>query len=127
LIKKSILDFVDRVTKAGGVDYVPVKERIAPGNDGTLWSERTYSFQIAFALDEVQYLEWQHKKPFKSDWQATSNGVLAGSHHALIEIAAATHSRMTTGELEPQARKWLVTTRHPQTDRLYSEWGFIRC
>lgn len=38
--KKSILDFVRRVTSAGGRDFVPVSERIATfDNDGCLWAE----------------------------------------------------------------------------------------
>jgi hypothetical protein len=38
--KAAIVDFVSRVTKEGGGDFVPVSERIAVfDNDGTLWSE----------------------------------------------------------------------------------------
>ena len=70
--KKSIVDFVARVTKAGGADYVAPEERIATfDNDGTLWSEQPFHFQLAFALDRVkamapQHPEWQGKEPFKS-------------------------------------------------------------
>jgi hypothetical protein len=36
-VKSAIVDFVGRVTKAGGPDFVPVPERIATfDNDGTL-------------------------------------------------------------------------------------------
>ena len=39
--KKSIVDFVAKVTKTGGPDFVPIPERIAVfDNDGTLWAER---------------------------------------------------------------------------------------
>ena len=39
--KKSIVDFVARVTREGGPDFVPPPERIATfDNDGTLWSEQ---------------------------------------------------------------------------------------
>ena len=45
--KKSIMDFVARVTKAGGIDYVAPEERIATfDNDGTLWAEQPYYFQL---------------------------------------------------------------------------------
>jgi hypothetical protein len=38
--RQSIFDFVRRVTKEGGADFVPVPERIAVfDNDGTLWPE----------------------------------------------------------------------------------------
>ena len=38
--KQSIIDFVTRVTKEGGPDYVKPEERVATfDNDGTLWIE----------------------------------------------------------------------------------------
>jgi hypothetical protein len=39
--KQSIVDFVARVTKEGGPDYVAPKDRVATfDNDGTLWVEQ---------------------------------------------------------------------------------------
>src|SRR5262245_53117003 len=55
--KRAVLDFVARVTRDGGSDFVPVAERIAVfDNDGTLWSEQPLYFQFAFALDRVKAL-----------------------------------------------------------------------
>ena len=43
--KKSIVDFVARVTRPGGADYVAPEERIATfDNDGTLWTEQPFYF-----------------------------------------------------------------------------------
>jgi hypothetical protein len=54
-IKKSITDFVTRVTAQGGADFVPVEQRIAVfDNDGTLWCEQPVYFQLAFAFDRVK-------------------------------------------------------------------------
>jgi hypothetical protein len=70
--KKSIVDFVTRVTTEGGADFVPPAERIATfDNDGTLWCEQPYYFQLAFALDEVKVMapkhpEWKREQPFKA-------------------------------------------------------------
>jgi hypothetical protein len=45
--KKSIVDFVERVTYEGGPDYVKPEERIATfDHDGTLWAEQPMYFQI---------------------------------------------------------------------------------
>jgi hypothetical protein len=69
--KKAITDFVGRVTRPGGTNFVPVAERIAVfDNDGTLWSEQVMSFQLLFALDRVRALapkhrEWKDNQPFK--------------------------------------------------------------
>jgi phosphoglycolate phosphatase-like HAD superfamily hydrolase len=128
--KKSILDFVARVAQAGGLDYVAPEERIATfDNDGTLWSEQPYYFQVAFAIDRMkamasQHPEWQEKDPFKSVLAGDLKGVLAGGLPALAEIVIATHSGMTIDEFEVLAREWLATTRHPKTNKLFTEMVF---
>ena len=46
--RKAIVDFVGRVTREGGPDFVPPPERIATfDNDGTLWAEKPVPFQVA--------------------------------------------------------------------------------
>jgi hypothetical protein len=53
--KQSILDFVAKVTKQGGPDFVPPAERIATfDNDGTLWCEKPLPVQLFFMLDRVK-------------------------------------------------------------------------
>ena len=70
--KKSIVAFVEKVTKPGSPDFVPVPERIAVfDNDGTLWCEQPLPVQLYFALDRVkalapQHPEWKDKEPFAS-------------------------------------------------------------
>src|SRR3990170_8513055 len=70
--KQSIIDFVTRVTKEGGPDYVEPKDRVATfDNDGTLWIEQPMYNQFVFATDQVkrqanQHPEWKGKEPFKS-------------------------------------------------------------
>lgn len=45
--KQSIIAFVEKVTKPGSADFVPVPERIATfDNDGTLWAEQPMYFQL---------------------------------------------------------------------------------
>ena len=53
--KKSITEFVDRVTTPDTPDFVPEAERIAVfDNDGTLWPEAPVPFQGAFVFDELK-------------------------------------------------------------------------
>jgi phosphoserine phosphatase len=125
--KQSIMDFVTRVTKVGGADYVVPEERIATfDNDGTLWAEQPYYFQLAFALDRIkamapQHPEWKDNEPFKSVLAGDIKGVLAGGDKALVAIVAATHSGMTTDEFSAQVRDWLATARHPRFNRPFTE------
>jgi hypothetical protein len=46
---------------------------------------------------------------------------LAGSEHALLELAMATHAGMTTEEFEKIVTDCLVTAKHPTTKRPYTE------
>ena len=52
--KQSIVSFVEKVTRPGSPDFVPVPERIAVfDNDGTLWCEQPLPVQLYFVLDRV--------------------------------------------------------------------------
>jgi phosphoglycolate phosphatase-like HAD superfamily hydrolase len=128
--KASIVDFVARVTTAGGPDYVAPEQRVATfDNDGTLWSEQPAYFQVAFAFDRLkalapQHPEWQGQEPFKSGLAGDLAGVFKGGVPALLEIVFATHSGITTEAFEALARDWLARARHPQTGRLFTEMVF---
>lgn len=128
--KAAIVDFVTRVTEVGSQDYVVSEKRIATfDNDGTLWSEQPYYFQIDFALDQIkalapQHPEWLDKEPFKSVLAGDLKSVLAGGMPALVELVIATHSGMTTEDFDAIAHEWLATKRHPKTNRLFTEMIF---
>jgi hypothetical protein len=125
--KQAIVGFVERLTTRGGRDHVPPSERIAVfDNDGTLWSEKPFYFQLAFALDRVKALapkhpEWKEKQPFKAALAGDIKSVLAGGEHALLDIVMATHAGMTTAEFEQTVSEWIRAARHPKTKRLYTE------
>jgi phosphoglycolate phosphatase-like HAD superfamily hydrolase len=125
--KKTIVAFVERVTKQGSPDFVPPAERIATfDNDGTLWAEQPIYFQLAFALDRVKVLapqhpEWKDKEPFASLLKADLKGALAGGEAAIFQIITVTHSGMTTEEFEKIVRDWIATAKHPKTGKLYTE------
>src|SRR5438094_7076953 len=124
--KKSITDFVAKVTKEGSSDFVPPEERIATfDNDGTLWCEQPMPVQLFFALDRVkalapQHPEWKTKEPFASLLKGDLKTALAGGEHALLQIVMATHARMTTAEFEQIVKDWLVTAKHPKFKQPYN-------
>jgi phosphoglycolate phosphatase-like HAD superfamily hydrolase len=125
--KRSIVAFVEKVTKDGSPDFVPVLERIAVfDNDGTLWAEQPMYFQLAFALDRVKALapehpEWNDKEPFASLLKGDLKAALAGGEHAIAEIVMATHAGMTSEEFEAIAKEWIDKAKHPKTGRLYRD------
>ncbi len=125
--KRSILEFVAKVTTEGSSDFIPPAERIAVfDNDGTLWAEQPLYFQLAFALDRVtvlapQYPEWKEREPFDSLLKGNVNGALAGGEKALLEIIMATHTGMTAEEFETIVHDWITTARHPRTGQPYTK------
>ena len=125
--KKAIVTFVEKVTKEGSPDFVPVAERIAVfDNDGTLWAEQPMYFQLLFALDRVNALapehpEWKTKEPFASLLKGDVKGALAGGERAMLEIVMATHAGMTTEDFEQIVKNWIAKAKHPTTKRLYTE------
>lgn len=125
--KQAIVSFVERVTREGGPDFVPVVERIAVfDNDGTLWSEQPIYFQFAFALDRVKALaphhpEWKTQQPFKAVLDGDMKALLASGEKGLAEIIMATHTGMTTDEFTRTVFDWLVTAKHPTKKRFYTE------
>ncbi len=124
--KAAIVEFVTRVTTEGGVDFVPVAERIATfDNDGTLWSEQPLYFQFIFMMDRVKALapkhpEWQTEEPFRSVLAGDMKGALGGGEAGLAKLAMATHAGMTTDEFSKIVTDWLAKARHPTLKRPYT-------
>jgi hypothetical protein len=125
--KKSITDFVVKVTTASSPDFVPMPERIATfDNDGTLWCEQPLYTQLFFALDRVKVLapqhpEWKTNEPFASLLKGDVKAALAGSEHGILEIVEATHAGMTTDEFNQTVKDWIAIAKNPVLKRPYTE------
>ncbi|MGC3961633.1 MAG: HAD family hydrolase [Verrucomicrobiota bacterium] len=125
--KQAIVAFVEKVTKEGSPDFVPVAERIATfDNDGTLWAEQPFYFQLRFALDRVkalapQHPEWKNKSPFNKLLSTPKEENVAVSEQELMEIVMVAHSGLTTEAFEQTVKDWIATAKHPKTGKLYTE------
>jgi phosphoglycolate phosphatase-like HAD superfamily hydrolase len=129
--KSALLDFVAKVTKEGGADYVAPAERIAAfDNDGTLWAEQPIYFQLAFAFDELkriapQHPDWSEKEPYRSVIANDLKGAMASGEKGLMEIMAVTHSGMTTEAFNKTVADWFATARHPTKKRPYDQLVYV--
>ncbi|MGM4893177.1 HAD family hydrolase [Tardiphaga sp. 839_C3_N1_4] len=125
--KKSITDFVAKVTTQGGADFVQSAERIAVfDNDGTLWCEQPVYFQAAFALDRVkamaaQHPEWKRQQPFMAFLAGDRKALAEQGEKGLLTLVAAAHSSMTTDDFAKSVADWLATAKHPRFNRPYNE------
>jgi len=128
--KQSIVTFVEKVTKPGSPDFVPIPERIATfDNDGTLWCEVPLPVQLFFVIDRVkalapQHPEWKTTEPFASLLKGDAKGVAAGGERGLVELIMATHTGMTTVEFEQIVNDWIATARNPKSGKLFTEMTF---
>jgi hypothetical protein len=128
--KKAITEFVSRVTRQGGPDFVPPDERIATfDNDGTLWVEHPMYTQLAFALDRMKAMapmhpEWKDKQPFKAVLEGDMKTLGAAGEHGMAELMMATHAGMTTEEFQKIVTDWFATARHPRWKRPYTELSY---
>jgi phosphoglycolate phosphatase-like HAD superfamily hydrolase len=125
--KAAITSFVERVTKEGSRDFIPVAERVVVfDNDGTLWAEQPLYFQLFFALDRVKAMapdhpDWKTQEPFASLLKGDVKGALAGGEHAILEIVMATHSGMSSEEFDSIVRDWIKAAKHPKSGKLYTQ------
>lgn len=125
--KVALLDFVSRVTKAGGSDYVRPSERIATfDNDGTLWCEHPLQVQVFFLIDRVKALAAKDtslatRQPFKALLEHDHKALHAPGKQALEELFAATHAGMTLEEFEAAATAWLTKATHPRFAHLFTQ------
>jgi len=125
--KRAIVAFVEKVTRDGSPDFVPVEQRSAVfDNDGTLWTEQPMYVQLAFILDRVkalaaQHPEWKSTQPFKSVIENDMKSVAASGEKGLMQLIAATHAGMTPAQFQSIVTDWLATAQQPKFKRLYTE------
>jgi len=126
--KQSIITFVEKVTKPGSPDFVPVPERIAVfDNDGTLWPEDPVPFQVAFVFDELKRRAPQEPNlaadpMVKAALAGDIAKLLAGKHYdGLMHVVALTHAGMTTEEFRARVEAWLSSAKHPRYGKSYDQ------
>jgi phosphoserine phosphatase len=125
--KQAILDFVARVTKVGGPEFVLPADRIATfDNDGTLWVEQPMYTQIVFAFDRIKaaapdHPEWKTTEPFASALVNDYKAVFAEGEKAGVKLLLIGHSGMTPDAFEQIVVDWLATAKHPRFERPYTQ------
>lgn len=128
--RTAIIDFVNRVTTENSPDYLRPAERIAVfDNDGTLWSEKPFYFQVFFMIDRLKAMaianpEWSNTQPYKAILENDQQAIAHFTDKDIMELLAVTHSGMTVEEFNSIATEWLKTAKHPRFNRLFTELVF---
>src|SRR5215468_9333314 len=124
--KAAIVDFVARVTRDGGSDFVPPTQRIATfDNDGTLWCEQPLQVQVFFLIDRIKALAGQdaslrERQPYKALLEHDLKTLHGLGRQAIEELGFAAHAGVTDEQFDAIAQQWLASARHPKLQRLFT-------
>ena len=127
--KRSILDFVARVTRSGSDTFVPVAERVAVfDHDGTLVCEKPIVHGM-FLIDRVRALaerqpEIAHDEPYATLLTGDIDFVRRLGKKYFLDLMFNTLAGVPEGKLEAEARQFLATARHPVFDVPYADVTF---
>lgn len=128
--RRAVVGFVEKVTKTGSPDFVPEAERVAVfDNDGTLWSEQPYYYQLAFTVDTIQakaaeHPEWKDKEPYASAVKGDYKAMLAMGEKDVAALLAVAHTGMTQDEFSSSVKEWIAKAKHPTTGKPYPQMIF---
>lgn len=129
-VKRSIVDFVRKVTTAGGPDFVPADQRIATfDNDGTLWVEKPLPNEVYFVVARVRALvakdpALKDKQPFKAVLEADAAYFHTEGEKAVVALMTATHTGMTQEQFADEARHFIATAKHPKLNRPFTSVAY---
>lgn len=125
--KNTIQEFVQKTTNPQSPDFIPEKDRIAVfDNDGTLWAEKPYYFQLDYALffikkEASKHPEWNENELIQAVLADDMKTIMASGEHGLIELVMYSHSGMSEDEFSSHVREWLNEAKHPQTGMKFTD------
>jgi phosphoserine phosphatase len=128
--KRGVIDFVTRVTREGGADFVPVADRVATlDNDGTLWVERPLPAEVYFIFARVRELaakdpSLKERQPFKAALEGDAAYFHEAGKKAVLELLVATETGMDQEGFAADARRFLEKWRHPKLGRPFTEIAY---
>ena len=128
--RRKILDFVARVTRPGGRDYVAPVDRVAVfDNDGTLWVEHPLYAQGMFALDRAKGMATSHPElaatpAFQAFIHQDMAALAACGKQAIIELLLQLHAHATEESFALEVAAWLIEARHPRFDKPYTALAY---
>jgi len=125
--KRAITDFVERVTKEGGPDFVPPADRIATfDNDGTLWVEQPVYTEAIFTRDRVEELaaqhpDWKKQQPYAAVLNHDMKALATTGQKGMAQLLMVTHTGMTVEDFDNTVSAWIVHAQHPRFKRPFTQ------
>jgi hypothetical protein len=117
--KKSIIEFVNRVTKEGSVNFIRIEDRIAVFNhDGTLWPELPPAEGV-FILNHVKSMvekspKLKNKQPYKDVLEKDLEYFEKGGIKSVMEVMALSYANKTQDEFRNDIEYFFKSEKHPR-------------
>ena len=125
--KGRIMLFVDAVTDENGPGYVKPSYRIATfDQEGTLWAEKPFYFQIEYMFDRIvemapKHPEWKKDKLIQAVLSNDIEKIHKAGAEGLYRLSVITQSGLTVSEYSGIILRWINTAKHPSTGRYYKD------
>ncbi|BDD11623.1 haloacid dehalogenase (plasmid) [Fulvitalea axinellae] len=125
--KASIIEFIEKSTDKNSPTFVPEEDRIACfDNDGTLWSEKPFYFQLFYIIDRVkatadQHPEWKNTQPYKAILENDLAQLKKTDVHQLLELVQNTLAGSTPAEYKEMVKAWMATAQHPTKHKRFDQ------
>jgi phosphoglycolate phosphatase-like HAD superfamily hydrolase len=139
--KSAIVDFVGRVTAAGGPDFVAPEARVAVfDNDGTLWTEKPAYIQLDFLVRRLaEQAAADTSLKDKQPYQAAALGDLSwfgdavtkhynGDDSAIKVLVGAilsAYQGLTVEQHAERVKGFFAEATHPTLNRPYTACGYL--
>jgi phosphoserine phosphatase len=139
--RRSVVEFVERITREGGADYVPPSERIAVfDNDGTLWCEKPMPIELGFILRRFEEMaEADESLGTRQPWKAARDkdygwlgDVITKHYHGddtdvkvLMAGILQAFAGVSVDEYAAAADAFLRGGKHPTLGRTFHACGYL--
>ncbi len=128
--KESIFKFIESITDENSSKYIAPKDRIATfDNDGTLWAEKPFPFQIYFILDRIKEMSKTDEslkttEPSKFAVNGDLQSLMKFGMKGIFELAVKAQSGITGDEFDAIVTAWIDTAKHPKTTELFKDMKY---
>jgi len=128
--KQAIVAFVDKITKPGGSDFVPLEQRIAVFDmDGTLIVEKPLPGAVMPLVAEVkatvkQHPELKNKPAIAALLTGNIPALLATGEAGLNDVVSAATQDRTTEDVAADMQRLAGTVNNPRYGKPYTQLGY---
>jgi phosphoserine phosphatase len=139
--RTAIVEFVERVTREGGPDYLAPAERVAVfDNDGTLWCEKPMPIELGFILQRLAEManadaSVRERQPWKAahehDYAWLGNAITKHYHGDDADVTLLmggilqAFAGMSVDEYAAAAHEFLSNAHHPTLGRPFRDCAYL--